>query len=470
MKSSYDAIVIGSGPNGLAAAITLARAGHRVLVVEAQRNLGGGARSEPLTLPGFTHDVCSAVHPLALASPFFAALPLGEHGLEWIHAPLPLAHALDDDSVPVRRSIDGTAEGLGEDRDRYRTLANTLANDWGKLAGMFLRPPRIPRHPLAAFRFGRYAIRSACGFVRSAFKGDRAQALFAGLAAHSMLPLEKPPSAAFGLILMATAHVMGWPFPRGGSQNITRALASYLRSLGGEIVVNSPVESLDDLPSRRVVLCDLTPRQLLHVAGRRLPEDIRRGLARFRYGPGAYKVDWALSAPIPWKSPPCAQAGTVHLGGAFDEIAASERDAWQGEHAEKPFVLLAQPSLFDETRAPQGKHTAWAYCHVPQGSPFEMLDRIEAQVERFAPGFRSRILAKHVLPPSELERHNANLIGGSINGGVQDLRQLFWRPTRRLYSAGKGLYLCSSSTPPGPGVHGLCGFYAAQAAIRDVFR
>jgi phytoene dehydrogenase-like protein len=471
MRSSYDAVVVGSGPNGLAAAITIARTGRSVVVIEAQGNIGGGASSEQLTLPGFKHDVCSAVHPMALASPFFAGLKLEEHGLEWIHPPASLAHALDEGAVVMNRSIDLTAGDLGEDGTRYRKLVKALVNDWKKLAAMFLGPPRIPRHPVVASRFGMHAIRSARGFVRTEFRGERARALFAGLAAHSVLPLEKPPSAAFGLILMATAHVLGWPFARGGSQSVANALASCLGSLGGEIVVNSPVESLDDLPSARAILCDLTPRQLLRIAGCRLPERSRRRFARFRYGPGVYKVDWALSAPVPWKSPSCAQAGTVHLGGSFDEIAASERDAWQGKHTEKPFVLLAQPSLFDETRAPEGQHTAWAYCHVPQASQVEMVGRIEDQIERFAPGFRSRVLAKNVLPPLELERHNANLIGGSINGGAQDLRQLFFRPTRRLYSTScKGLYLCSSSTPPGPGVHGLCGYYAAQAALRDVLR
>lgn len=467
MARSYEAIVIGSGPNGLAAAITLARARLSVLVCEAAKTIGGGTRSAELTLPGFVHDICSAVHPLALASPFFHTLPLAEHGLQWIHPTAPVAHPLDDETaVVVERSVEATAETLGRDGVAYRKLMGRLVADWNKLVPALLGPLRLPRHPLALARFGLPALRSAYQLAQARFEGERARALFAGMAGHSMLPLERRPSAAFGLVLGVTAHAVGWPVPGGGSQQIAEALASYLRSLGGEIITESPVESVDELPPARAVLCDVTPRQLLRIAGHRFSPNYRRQLERYRYGPGAYKVDWALDGPIPWKATECGRAATVHLGGSLEEIAASERAAWQGEWAENPFVLLAQPSLFDPTRAPPGKHTAWAYCHVPNGSGFNMTEVIENQVERFAPGFRRRVLARHVMPPAELERHNANLVGGDINGGVQDLSQLFLRPTRRLYlTSARGLYICSSSTPPGGGVHGMCGYFAAQAAL-----
>lgn len=471
MKGSYDAMILGSGPNGLAAAIVLAKAGRSVLVLEAKESIGGSTRSAALTLPGFVHDICSAVHPMGLASPFFRTLPLAQFGLTWVHPTLPLAHALDGgQAVLLDRSIETTAAALGEDSEGYSKLLRPLTAEWGELESIALAPLRIPRHPLRAARFGLHAVRSARSLARTVFKGEQARALFAGLAGHSILPLEKPPSAAFGLLLAITAHAGGWPFARGGSQTIANALAAYLRSLGGEIAVNSPVSSLDDLPSSRTILCDVTPRQLVQIAGRRLPDWYRRKLHRFRYGPGVFKMDWALDAPIPWTAAECHRAGTIHLGGSLDEIAISERAAWKGNSAEKPFVLLAQPTLFDSTRAPEGKHTAWAYCHVPYGSRFDMSDRIESQIERFAPGFRERIIARSVLPPSQLEAYNPNLIGGSINGGAQDLSQLFLRPTRRLHSTPcKGLYICSSSTPPGPGVHGLCGFFAAKTALKDGF-
>lgn len=464
---SYDAVVIGSGPNGLAAAITLLRAGRSVLVVEANETPGGGARSAELTLPGFVHDVCSAVHPLAANSPFFRTLPLEQHSLEWIHPPAPLAHPLDDGTaVILERSIEATSETLGADEDAYRKLMSPLVRDWPRLEPALLAPLKLPRHPLTLARFGWRALRSAKGLAGSLFKDERARALFAGLAAHSMLPLENTATAAFGLVLGITGHAVGWPAPRGGSQKITDALVAYFKSLGGEVVVGRRVESVDEFPQARVVLCDLTPRGLLRVAGHRLPASYRRRLGRYRYGPGAFKLDWALDGPVPWRAKECLRAGTVHLGGTLDEIAASERAAWKGEHAEKPFVLLAQPSLFDPTRAPEGKHTVWAYCHVPNGSDVDMTERIEKQIERFAPGFRDRVLARSVMPPSELERRNANLVGGDINGGAQDIRQLFVRPTLRLYSTpDKRLYICSSSTPPGGGVHGMCGYHAARAAL-----
>ncbi|MGH9429983.1 MAG: phytoene desaturase family protein [Terriglobia bacterium] len=469
MNKTCEAIVIGSGPNGLAAAITLARAGRCVGVYEAEANAGGGARSAELTLPGFVHDICSAIHPMALASPFFRTLPLAAHGLEWIQPPIPLAHPLDDGSaVRMDRSIEATSAWLGSDGAAYERLMTKLASDWDDLAPMLLGPLRFPRHPVALARFGSWALRPASHLAKKLFKGEQARALFAGLAAHSTLPLERRPSAAFGLVLGITAHTVGWPLPRGGAQRIADSLASYLRSLGGEVVTSTKISSLDELPSARAILCDVTPRQLLTIAGGRLSPAYRRKLSRYRYGPGAYKIDWALDGPIPWSATECSRAGTVHLGGTLEEIAAAERAVWQGKHSERPFVLVAQPSLFDSTRAPAGKHTAWAYCHVPNGSDFDMTDRIEQQIERFAPGFRQRILARHVMSPSALERHNANLVGGDINGGVQDLRQLFLRPTLRLYStSAQGLYICSSSTPPGGGVHGMCGYFAACKALRD---
>jgi len=465
----YDAIVIGSGPNGLAAAITLAQAGRSVLVLEANDTLGGGARSAELTLPGFLHDVCSAVHPLAVGSPFFRTLPLEQYGLEWIHPPAPLAHPFDDGTAAVlERSVDATCETLGVDAPAYRKLMNPLVADWHKLETALLAPLKLPRYPFTLARFGWRAVRSAKGLAESVFKGERARALFAGLAAHSMLPLEQAATAAFGLVLGITGHSVGWAFPRGGAQKITDALVAYLRSLGGAVMNNTRVESLDELPQARVILCDLTPRGLLRLAGDRLPPLYRRRLERYRYGAGAFKIDWALDAPIPWSAKECLRAGTVHLGGTLSEIAAAERAPYQGEHSEKPFVLLAQPSLFDTTRTPMGKHTVWAYCHVPNSSTFDMTERIENQIERFAPGFRDQILARSVMPPAELERRNANLVGGDINGGAQDIRQLFLRPTLRLYTTpAKGLYICSSSTPPGGGVHGMCGYHAALSSLRD---
>jgi phytoene dehydrogenase-like protein len=468
-RAEYDAIVIGSGPNGLAAAITLALAGHSVLVYEASEIIGGGVRTTELTLPGYMHDVCSGVHPLAAGSPFFRTLPLAQYGLEWIQPPAPLAHPFDDGTaVVLEREAEITAKALGEDGAAYRKLMNPFIADWGFLEEALLGPPSFPRHPLALARFGLRALRSASGLAENWFQGERASALFAGLAAHSMLPLERSPSAAFGLLLGITAHTIGWPFPRGGAQHIADALASYLHSLGGEIVTGRRIESLDDLPAARVILCDVTPRQLLRIAGGDLPETYRSRLARFRYGPAAYKVDYALAGPVPWRAAECARAGTVHLGGTLAEIAFAERAPWHGRHAEHPFVLLAQPSLFDPTRAPAGKHTIWAYCHVPNGSKFEMVERIERQIERFAPGFRERVLARSVMTPLMFERHNANLVGGDISGGANDLWQLLLRPTLSHYSTPiRGLYLCSSSTPPGGGVHGMCGYHAARAALKN---
>ena len=464
------AVVVGSGPNGLAAGIALAEAGRSVTVLEGADRLGGGCRSEELTLPGFVHDTCSTVHSLALASPFLSTLPLAEHGLELVHPSAPLAHPLDDGSaVMLERSVDETARGLGADAAAYRRLFGPLVLSADELFGQILGPLRPPRHPLVMARFGAGALRSASGLARSRFTGERARALFAGCAAHSMLSLTTPASAAFGMVLAVTAHRVGWPVARGGSQRLVDALASQLRSLGGEIQTARWVESLAEVEAHTPVLLDVTPRQLLRLAGARLPAGYGRRLGRYRYGPGVFKLDWALEAPIPWSAAEVLRAGTVHLAGTLDETVASEEAAVRGRHADRPFVLLVQPTLFDPTRAPDGRHTAWAYCHVPQGSTRDMTEAIESQVERFAPGFRDLILGRSVMDSAEVERRNPNYVGGDINGGVQDLRQLFTRPVPRLdpYSTPlRGLYLCSSSTPPGGGVHGMCGYHAARSALR----
>lgn len=453
-------VVIGSGPNGLAAAIMLARAGRRVVVYEAEAQIGGGARSMELTLPGFVHDLCSAVHPMAVSSPCFDQFPLASHGLEWIHPDAPLAHPLDDGSaVMLERSVDATARNLGGDGGAWRRLMEPLASRWGDLRRDVLAAPRLPRHPLLMARFGLHAIRSARSLAYGLFREERARALWAGLAAHSVMPLEAPASGAIGLALGAAGHAAGWPIPRGGSQHLTDALAAYFCSLGGEIVAGMRIDSLPQAP---LILCDTTPRQLAAMAGDQLPEGYRAALVRYRYGPGVFKMDFALDGPIPWRAKECLRAATVHLGGTFDEIAA-----WEANFVGRPFVLLAQPSLFDNTRAPAGKHTVWAYCHVPNASTADMSSAIESQIERFAPGFRERILARSVMTPADVESHNANLIGGDIAGGANDLRQLFLRPTARLYSTPlRGVFLCSASTPPGGGVHGMCGYYAARAALK----
>ena len=463
-------MVVGSGPNGLVAAITLARAGKRVLVREAEQTFGGGTRSAELTLPGFLHDVCSSIHPFVPGSPALRELPLGEHGLELVHPGAPLAHPLDDGTaVVLERSVAETAVGLGPDGDAYRRLLEPLVADWEKLEASVLGPlTAFPSHPLALLRFARHAARSATGLAAHTFRGERARALFAGCAAHSMVPLERSPTAGFALVLLLAGHVFGWPFPRGGSQWIAGALVSLLRELGGELEAGVPVDSLDALPRTRSVFCDVSPEELVRIAGGRLPRDYVRRLRHFRHGPAAFKVDYALDGPIPWTAAECARAGTVHLGGTLQEIAESERAPWRGRHAEWPFVLLAQHSLFDASRAPDGKHTAWAYCHVPNGSSFDMTERIEAQIERFAHGFGERVLARSVLPPAELEARNRNLVGGDINGGAATLWRLAARPVTKLNpyaTPASGLFLCSASAPPGGGVHGMCGYLAARSAL-----
>lgn len=464
-----DAVVVGSGPNGLAAAIAMARAGRSVVVREQADVIGGGTRTEELTLPGFLHDVCSTVHPLGVSSPFFRGLPLGEHGLEWIHPPTCLAHPLDDGSVGLlERSMDETGATLGEDAEAWKKLLGPWVKRWLVLAEDVLGPLEFPDHPLLLARFGLKGVRPAYGLAKRAFKGDRARALFAGNAAHSMVPLNRSPTGAFGLTLASAGHAVGWPIARGGSRGISAALASYLRSLGGEIVTGAPVENIDEFAGVRTILLDLTPRQVLRVAGHRLPPRYRRALERFRYGAGSFKMDWALSEPIPWRNPECLRAATVHLGGTLDEVAASEHAPLAGEVPEKPFVLLVQPTLFDPSRAPEGRHIAWAYCHVPFGCDVDMTQAIEDQIERFAPGFRDIVLARSVMPPSALEAHNPNLVGGDISAGAMTLRQVFFRPALRpnpYATPVEGLYICSASTPPGGAVHGMCGYYAARAAL-----
>jgi len=443
VKALPTANVIGAGPNGLAAAIALAQSGWRVTVFEAEPVPGGGLRSAELTLPGFVHDICASVFPLAAASPFFRTLPLARHGLEWIEPPVALAHPFDD----------GTAETLVRD-------AGPLAAAWPRIEHAVLGPFLAwPRHPLALASFGASALRSATNLARARFRDERARALFAGVAAHSGSPLEEPLTAGVGLTLETLAHVTGWPLARGGAQSVANALASHLRSLGGQIVTGTRISSLAELSPARATLCDLSPKPLLEIAGSQLPSSYRRKLERYRYGPAAFKVDWALDAPIPWTATACAHAATVHLGGTLDQIAASEREVSRGACPEQPFVILVQPSLFDPTRAPAGKHTAWGYCHVPNGSGVGMLERIENQVERFAPGFRARILARHVMGPTEIESHNPNFVGGDIAAGA--LR--FWRLP--YATPLEGLYMCSAATAPGPGVHGMCGYHAARTAL-----
>src|SRR5438046_157568 len=474
MPTEYDAVVVGSGPNGLAAAITLARAGCSVLVCEANATIGGGARSPELALRGFMHDVCSAVHPLAAGSPLFKTLPLERFGLEWIEPEIPLAYPLDNGSAAsLCKDIDATAEQLRDDSGAYRWLMKPLARNWENLSIEFLQPMlHWPKHPITLAHFGILALCPATLLAKFLFRHEPARALFAGIAAHSFLPLEAPASSAFALVLGLAGEAVGWRIPGGGSQQISNALATYLRELGGNIEVNHRIENLRDLPKSRAILLDVSVWEFLRIAGQQLPSRYRRRLESFRHAPGIFKIDYALSEPIPWKAEACRRAGTIHLGGTMDEMAAVERDVARGKIPERPFTLVAQQSLFDETRAPRGQHTLWAYCHVPFGCDIDMSDRVESQIERFAPGFRDCILARHKMDAADLEKSNPNLAGGDINGGAANLKQLIPRP---IFSPTpyrtplRGVYLCSSSTPPGGGVHGMCGYYAARLALREIF-
>ncbi len=472
--SQYDAIIIGSGPNGLAAGILLAQNGLSVLIVEANEEIGGGVRSAQLTLPGFTHDICSAILPLTIASPFFKTLPLEKFDLEFVQPEASLAHPLDNGSaVLLKKSVEETARNLGiKDAKSYEKLVTVPARNFDVLAKDILAPLRVPHNPFFLASFGLKGFHSAKGLADYYFKDTRARAMFAGNAAHSMLPLEDIPSAAYGLVLLLTAHAVGWGFPKGGARNVSKALADHFLTLGGTIEINHRVENIDALPASKAILFDITPRQIVKIAGHRLPEAYKKRLETYKYGAGVFKMDFALSDPIPWTAEECFRSATVHLGGTFEEIALSEREHNEGKMSEKPFVLLAQHTLFDTTRAPENKHTAWAYCHVPNGSNFDMSEAIENQIERFAPGFRDCILAKSVKTPADLERYNANYIGGDINGGAGNLAQLFTRPVTKInpYAIpAKGLYICSSSTPPGGGVHGMCGYHAAKTVLEKEF-
>jgi phytoene dehydrogenase-like protein len=473
VSPQYDAVVIGSGPNGLVAAITIARAGRRVLVVEGQPTAGGGTRSAELTEPGFVHDVCSAVHPLGVASPALRTMPLDRHGLRWIHPPVPLAHPLDDHTVLLERSVDATSSRLGADGKAWTRLLAPVVDGGFGLVDDVLSPLSPPRHPIKMARFGLHALRSATGLTRARFVEPEAAALFAGAAAHAILPFDQRVTAGVGIFFAALAHVAGWPLAEGGSQAIADALVAELRTLGGEVECGRPVSNLDELPASTVILADVVPRNLVAIAGDRLPAKMRKRYLGFRHGPAAFKLDYALSDPVPWRDPATLTAATVHAGGTFDEIAAAEQAVARGGHPERPFVLIAQPSLFDRTRAPEGRHTLWAYCHVPNGSTVDMTDAIEGQIERFAPGFRETILSRSRATPAEIEADNPNYVGGDIAGGVADLRQLFTRPVvslRPWATGAAGLYLCSSSTPPGAGVHGMCGLHAARLALARELR
>ncbi len=468
----YDAVVVGSGPNGLAAAITIAQAGRTVLLLEGKETIGGGTRTLELTLPGFRHDVCSAIHPLALASPFFRSVDLRSFGLEWIKPPVPLAHPLDDEeAVLLESSVEATADKLGSDAEHYRNLIQPVVGNWENIVDELLRPLRIPRHPFALLGFGPNAMRSAMGLAKARFVGKRARALFAGNASHSIMPLESGSSAAFGIMLSMLGHAVGWPIAKGGSQAIADALAGLFKSKGGEIDTGLSVSRMDQLPIAKFFLFDVTPRQLGHMVGLNFSESFKERLRQHRYGEGVFKIDWALKAPIPWRDSKCMQSATVHVGGTLEEIARSERQVGEGIIPEKPFVLLSQASLFDKTRAPEGMHTGWAYCHVPNGSKVDMASRIEDQIERFAPGFKDLILARHTMNTAEMEIYNPNYVGGDIVGGPQGFSDIFLFPLGRFRpytTPDERIYICSSSMPPGGGVHGMCGYWAAKEALRRV--
>ncbi|MFP4091869.1 MAG: phytoene desaturase family protein [Cyclobacteriaceae bacterium] len=469
----YDAVIVGSGPNGYAAAIRLLQHGLSVIMLEANKEIGGGVRSQPLTLPGFVHDTGSAVHPLGMASPFFSTLPLEDFGLSWVQPTAPLAHPLGEQGgVVVYQDIDRTAEQLGQDADAYRRLMAPSVASWDEIAKAFLGPLRWPAHPFKLARFGLKAIQPISWLAKAFFKEEKSQALLAGLAAHAMLPLDKFASSGIAMVLGTLAHKVGWPVPKGGAATLSHALHTYFLSLGGEIRTGIQVKSLSDLPPCSAILFDTAPRLLLELGGLRLPTLYRQQLKAYRYGQGIFKMDWALSEPIPFSNPEMRKAGTIHIGGTFEEIARSEKEMWQGKHSKKPYVLLVQPSLFDDSRAPEGKHTAWAYCHVPAYSEVDMTEVMESQIERYAPGFRDIVLARHCMNTKAMQNYSANYIGGDINTGAQTITQLFTRPVYSFTpyrTAVDGMYLCSSATPPGGGVHGMCGFHAAETAIRDMF-
>jgi phytoene dehydrogenase-like protein len=471
-KRDFDAVVVGSGPNGLAAAITLQQAGLSVLIVEAKDTIGGGLRTEEVTLPGFKHDICSAIHPLAVGSPFFNTLPLKKHGLEYIYPTFAAAHPFDDGTTAILdSSIENTARLLGDDEKAYVRIIKPIVHSWNGIVKDLLGPLTYPKHPIDFAEFGIQALLPAELLVKR-FSTQAARGLFAGMAAHAILPLSKIGTSAFGLVMLTAGHMKGWPFPKGGSHNIANALASYFISLGGKIQTGFYVKSLDQLPSSHAVLFDVTPKQLLAIAGHKFSSLYKRQLENYNYGMGVFKVDWALDEQIPFSSQESRLAGTVHIGNTFEEIRKSEKEAWEGKHTEKPFVLVAQQSLFDPSRAPEGKHTAWAYCHVPNGSTVDMTEKIEMQMERFAPGFKERILARNTMNTAQMESYNFNYIGGDINGGAITIGQLFTRPALRLSpyrTSHKGLYICSSSTPPGGGVHGMCGYHSAKRALKDIF-
>lgn len=473
MSYEYDAIIVGSGPNGFSAGITLAQAGLSVLIIEAKNSLGGGMRSAELTLPGFLHDVCSAIHPLGIGSPFFQSLPLEKHGLTWVQPTIPLAHPLlNGSSVLLDRSVKATAKGLGIDEEAYFRLIHPLVENWNELCPDLMAPLHFPKHPFLVTSFGIKGLLSAKGLSDRIFSTEKAKALIAGLAAHAMLPLDQWLTSAYGIILAVLGHVVGWPIPQGGSQNIVNALNSYYHLLGGHSVTNYPIKELRQIPSSKVVLFDISPSQILEIMGNELPTHYQLKLLKYRYGPGVFKIDWALNSPIPWTAFGCDQAGTIHLGGYFKEIAFSESEVNNSHCPDKPFVLIAQPSLFDSSRAPEGKHIAWGYCHVPSNSAFDMTERIESQLELFAPGFKDCVIARHTMSAPQMASYNWNYIGGDVNGGLSNLSQFFSRPGswfRPYYLRKKGFYICSSSSPPGGGVHGMCGYHAAKAALRDCF-
>lgn len=473
MEKKYDAVVVGSGPNGFAAAITLIRAGASVLLIEGKETLGGGVRSAQLTLPGFVHDVCSSVYPLAEDSPVFKSLNLEQYGLRYVTPAYAVAHPFESGSaVAVETSINNTAAALGRDAANYRDLFSPFVKEWPAIRSAFVAPLHLSSFSGEKLKFALKALTSANYLAQHRFVTSEARSLFAGMAAHSMLPLNRLTTSSIGIVLNTLAHVNGWPLAKGGAMEITNALASYFKQMGGEVLLGNPVTSLKQLPVSRVVLLDVTPAQLLLIAGRELSALYKWQLTRYHYGEGVFKIDWALSDPVPFTNVKCRLAGTVHIGGTIAEISRSEALVGNGGHPENPFVLLVQPTVVDPSRAPAGKHIAWAYCHVPNGSTKDMSQQIERQIERFAPGFKDCILERHVMNTTDMENYNSNYVGGDINGGAATVTQLFTRPVIRLSpyrTSAKGVYICSSSTPPGGGVHGICGYYAARKALKEEF-